>query len=327
MSKGQVSSGFNYIFALIIGGIIFMFFIGFAYKFMGFAGSLSAGEMVNALNDEFSAFAATDSSEKSMELTKNVEFKVFEGKLLSGGLSKDIDHIIYSPFQVEGKELFIATKSLDLPYRVGNVFYIADGKTVYILVYDQSSQDIVEELTSSYNAIPTNFPTQTVSVNDFDNIEGLKVVTDNYDNVRFVFFTNADEYVESILNNFESYEIIEVSSTEEDYSFGEITFSSGDTSIYLGYPMLIGAMISSYDQYNYNLESVFEKMDSVTQVYYDKARFLSVRLPECEYSEVLSALTNYQNFIGDETYSSYILKIEAVDSANKKLGGGCPEAY
>jgi hypothetical protein len=327
MSKGQVSSGFNYIFALVIGGIIFMFFIGFAYKFMGFAGSLSAGELVNALDDEFSAFAASDSAEKSIELTKESEFKVFEGQLLSGGMSRDINHMIYSPFEVKGRELFIATKSLELPYRIGNVFYIADGRTIYILVYDSNSESIVGELTSSYNAIPTNFPTQTVSVNDLSNVKGIKTVTDQYENVRFVFFTRVDEYVEGISQNFESYEIIEISSSLDDYSYGEVTFSSGDSSIYLGYPMLIGAMISDYDAYNYNLNSLFEKMGSVTSVYYDKARFLSVRLPECDYAGVQSALTNYQNSMGDTLYSSYIPKMEAVNEANEKLGGDCPEIF
>src|SRR3989344_7451064 len=119
--KGQLSSSFTYIFALIIGGIVFMFLVGFAYQYLGFAGSLSAAELVSSLNDEFSAFSASDSAEKSLDFSQGVSFRVYEGKLSSEGQSKDIDHVVFAPFEIEGEEIFLATRSFELPYRVGNL--------------------------------------------------------------------------------------------------------------------------------------------------------------------------------------------------------------
>src|SRR3989338_9100253 len=100
--KAQLSSSFNYIFALIIGGIVFMFFVGFAYKFMGFADSVSAAELVNSLNDEFGAFSASDSAEKTLDFSSSVSFRVYQGELMSDGQSKTIDHAIFAPFEVSG---------------------------------------------------------------------------------------------------------------------------------------------------------------------------------------------------------------------------------
>jgi len=328
--KGQMSSTFNYIFALIIGAIIFTFLVGFAYKYLGFAGSLGAAELVSSLNDEFSAFSVSDSAEKTLNFDSAVTFRIYEGKLTSKGQGRSIDHVIYAPFEVSGEDIFIATKSLELPYRVGNLFYITDQKTVYILVYDASTEQVIEELQSSYSSLPSNFATQVVSITQLSSdMETLAEVTSAYDRVRFVFFTSPAKVEDAISATFSNAEILSVDSSVDDYSSGEITFPDGETGIYVGYPLLIGGMVSgdAYS-YNYNLDLVLEKLARVTSVYYDKSKFISARLPDCEYGPMKTALNNYRTFIGDtDTYTSYATKIALVEEANQDLGGECPEIY
>ncbi len=79
--------------------------------------------------------------------------------------------------------------------------------------------------------------------------------------------------------------------------------------------------------YDYNLNLVEEKVSRVTEVYIEKAKFLGVRLPECDYNLIKVALSSYQNIIGSEGFSSYVTNMENVEDINDKLGGGCPEVY
>ncbi|MSR86364.1 hypothetical protein EXS74_03130 [Candidatus Woesearchaeota archaeon] len=331
--KGQLSSGFNYIFALIIGSIVFMFFVGFAYQYLDFAGSLSAAELVSSLDDEFAAFSVSDSAEKALEFSSSITFRVYEGQLMSEGQSKNIDHAIFSPFELEGDHIYIATKSLEVPYRVGNLFYITDDHTVYILVYDETSQEVVESLQSSYNSLPSSFPVEIVSTTQLStDLQTLYELTASYDHVRFIFFSDSEDYIDSIAEIFPDYDILQVSSTLEDYSSGEVEFADGTSIVYISYPLLIGAMVS-FDaaSYSYNFNLVFEKLSRVSGVYYDKAKFLSARLPECDYAPIKTALNNYQTFVGDpenyDSYSSLLAKLALVEDANSNLGGDCPEVY
>ncbi len=331
-NKGQMSSSFSYIFALIIGSIMFMFFVGFAYQYLNFAGSLSAAGLVTSLNDEFAVFSASDSAEKTLEFSSRLSFRVYEGKLTSEGQSKTIDHVIFAPFEIDGENIFLATKSFEIPYRVGNLFYIADGKTMYVVVYDSSSEEVIQNLQSSYNSLPSSFPVQVVSTTQLSSdMQTLYELTASYENVRFVFFSSTKDYEDKIAQVFPNYEILEVSSSLEDYSAGEIVYPDGEEVVYIGYPLLIGAIVSgdAY-MYTYNLNKVMEKLSRLTSVYYDKTKFIAAQLPNCDYAAMKTALNNYKSIAGSEelsSYSSFLAKLELVESANKGLGGECPEIY
>jgi hypothetical protein len=329
-NKAQMSSPFAYIFAIIVGGVIFLFLIGFAYNFLALSGSLSAAETVQALNDEFQAFSISESAEKVIDYKQDFGFTVYEGRITSNDQTQSIDQILFSPLKIDGDQLFVATKAVELPYKIGNLFYLADGRTVYILVYDSDTEEVVDDLINSYNSIPKNFPSFAFSKTQVGgNIQELADITAQYSDVRFIFFTSYDSMLDDIQATFTSYDILQVDSSQEDYEFGEVTYADGEEVIYLGYPLLIGAMVSA-DSYSYiyNLGLLMKKLSIVTGVYYDKAKFVSSRLPSCEYSSIKTALNNYKSYIGEtSSYASYIQKIDLVEDANDALGGGCPEIF
>lgn len=108
-------------------------------------------------------------------------------------------------------------------------------------------------------------------------------------------------------------------------------YFDGEEVVYIGYPLLIGAIVSgdAY-MYTYNLELVMEKLARLTEVYYDKAKFIAAQLPSCDYAAMKTALNNYKIIAGSEdltSYSTFLAKLELVEDANKGLGGECPEIY
>mgnify|MGYP003970609689 CR=1 FL=1 len=328
-NKGQMSTPLSLIFGIIIGSVIFMFLIGFGYQYIALSGSLGSSELVIALNDEFAAFSVSESAEKTVDYKRKLNFQIVEGQLISKGQGVSIDQIIYAPPSLEGKQIAMATKSLELPYRIGNVFYLADGKTVYILVSDKNSEEVVDDLKNSFNSIPSNFPSEVFSIDQVrGNVGQLSEITAQYDHVRFVFFTSYDSVIDDISANFDSYDVLRVTSQEEDYSYGNVEYPDGKV-IYMSYPMLVGAIIAfDSESYNYNLDLILDKLSVVTGIYYEKSKYISARLPTCDYARVKTNLENYRRFIGTtESPQSYKLKVDAVEEANKGLGGDCPEVF
>ena len=327
---GQMGTPLSLLLAIVIGGVVFVFLVGFAYKFIALSGSLSAAETVVALSDEFAAFSVAESAEKAIDYGVEFDFVSYEGKISTEGQTKEVSEIIFSPLELKADELYVATKSVELPYRIGNVFYLSDQNTVYVLVYDDDSEEAVSELEDSYNSLPRNFPSYTFDIDEVSsNVEGLYELTASYDNVRFVFFTSYSEVINEIAETFSNYDVLQVSSSEDLYEFGIVEFADGSEHIYLGYPLLVGAIVSfDASSYSYNLDRVLDRLSSVTTVYYDKSKFVSARLPSCDYSALKSALNNYRSFVGDtESYASYVSKIENVDETNDALGGDCPEIF
>ena len=117
-------------------------------------------------------------------------------------------------------------------------------------------------------------------------------------------------------------------SSSDEYEYGEVEFD-GESVTYMGYPMLLGAIVSEgVDSYNYNFDVVVDKMGVVTDVYYEKSRLVSANKPLCEYGGVSSALNSYKAALGgDMSWQEYKNKVENLEDLNSNLGGDCPEIF
>ncbi|MBT3985337.1 hypothetical protein HOD38_01290 [archaeon] len=330
--KGQTGEAFKYIFGIIIGSMFLIFFIGFAYKYMTVSGSKSDAELTNAISDELTALSVSLNAQDTLDYSRDLELYISKGVITPESLSigKQMNKVIFSPLKIEGREIYIATKTFELPYKTVNFFYFDDKRTYYVLVYNQknpTNEEFAEELTEGYASMPSNFDYQLIDESDLSsNLDSLATLTKNYEKVRFIFLTESNINPESY---FENYDIIEVTYTdEEEFNYGEIEFVDG-SSIYLTKEMLVGAFISeNKDEYDYNMELALSKLNSITNLYYEKSKFISTRLPNCDYTSVKTSLNNYKGYIGNTdtamTYQSYVNTIEA---ANKNLGGECPEIF
>jgi len=318
MKKGQISSLFKYIFGFVAGALFLIFFVTFGYNYLGFAGSLGSTELVVFLDDSLSTLSVSSAVEDTLDVGQTLDFQIYEGMISSNSRSKSTNKIIYSAFALEGKKIGVASRELSVPYSVGNLFYLDDGTTLYVVVYDSMTSELLDDLNlfSFMNLIE-------MDTNDFD-INAVKAVESGFDKVRFIFLTknNYKTQISSIKN----YDVLEVSSPVEGY--GTISYEDGDV-IYLGNEMLLGGILcENAVAYEFNLDLVFEKMNVVTGVYYDKAKFLSTRLPNCGYTPIKTALNNYKSYVGNvDSASSYASKVENLDDLNKVLGGDCPEIY
>lgn len=320
MKKGQMSSVFGYIFAFIVGAMLFAFFVWFAYSYMGFAGKMNDAELVVVIDDDLTAFSVLSSAEKYLDYNMELDLAISEGRVISNGVSKNTDKAIFSELYLNGDALGVETRQLNLPFSIMNLFYIDDGSTLYVVVYDAGTKEVVEDLD-----LPDMMNAVEVGSSDLSMGE-LSLLAYEYDKVRFVFFTN-NVYSSDIASTFTNYDVLEVSSSDE-YEFGEVEFD-GESVTYMGYPMLLGAIFSEdVDSYNYNFDVVVDKMGVVTDVYYEKSRLVSANKPLCEYSGVSMALNSFKAALGgDISWQEYKNKVENLEELNNNLGGDCPEIF
>lgn len=322
MKKAQAEESFKYIFGIIIGAMFLVFFIGFAYQYIDSSSSISDAELANAIDNDLTAFGVSQSAQNVLDYNRDIIVNIDKGMITPEGFTsgKKTDKIIFSKNNLNDKELLIATKSFYMPYKITNFFYIADKNTLYILVYDQGTESFANELLEGYSAIPSNFPVLSFNQKELKE-DDISSITREYDSIRFVFLTE-QEYQP----NLKDYSIIEITTDDSEYNYGEIEFEDGN-SIYLGKEMLIGAIVSeNKESYDYNLNLALEKLSDITGIYYEKSKFISARMPECEYNAIKTSLNNYKAFIG-ETTLEYKAYSNSLENANKQLGGDCPEIY
>ena len=328
-TKAQMGEPFRYIFGILIGAMFLIFFIGFAWKYVAISDQTSDAELALAIDNDLTAFSVSQNAQNTLNYGRDISYTFSKGLLTPTTLTvgKTIDKIIFSPKEINSEEIYTATKTLFLPYKITNLFYITDANTFYVLVYDQGTQEFADELTEGYSAVPSNFDfaayDQQVIKSQLDQLDTL---TKNYEHVRFIFITEPEIDPGDFLD---SYSIIEVDADPNtEYEYGTVTFDEG-SSIYLSKEMLIGAFLSeNKEEYDYNLEKVLSSLEDITEIYYEKSKFVSTRLPTCEYTQIKTSLNNYKSFIGNiESTESYNNYINSVDSSNKNLGGDCPEIF
>lgn len=329
MRRGALSSVFSFIFAIVVGAMVFLLLIGFAAKYMGFIGALGAAETVNALQDTFAAFSFGSSAETVVDVGQGFSFTLHEGAVQTGTQVQGLDQVVFGPLHVEGKQLFVATRTVFAPFPAGNVFYVADGRTVVVFVYDSKAAGFVGELVGDAAPLfPKNFPSYAFSVDDVSlHVEELASLLAGYEAVRFVLFT--EDVAEDLEEQFPDADVLFVESSDADYDAGMVRFADGQEYLYVGAPLLFGAIVSSDGAaYAWNLEQVLDGVSVVAGVYVAMGQYLSSAVSGCSYSVVVSSLTALQRELAAGGSSQALAeKIDAVREAEAEVGGGCPELF
>ena len=324
-NKAQIAESFKYIFGVIVGGMFLVFFIGFAFKYIQVSGEVSDTELAIDLDNQLTALYVTESASDTIPYNKKIEITILNNQIIAKNIGKQTDKIIYSPLTLKAEQIIIATKAFSLPYESTNLFYMTDQKTFYVIIYDQTTKEFAEEITNGYTSIPNNFIYDSFEYDILkNNLEELQEITKNY-KVKFIFLTEETIDLDSY---FEDYHQITINSFDTEYNYGEVIFPQG-TSIYLTKEMLIGAIITEdKGSYDYNLNLALDRVKKLSQTYYEKTKLLTTKQPLCNYDPIKTNINNYNTFI-DNSQSPLNFKnyIEAIETANKNLGGDCPEIY
>ncbi|MEW6063468.1 MAG: hypothetical protein AB1571_03830 [Nanoarchaeota archaeon] len=145
MKKSQIQ--FNWIFVIVAGAIILAFFINFGMKYIELQNKKLGVEVARGIENELDNLKTVQLyTELPLGINTKIEFNCDNFKVndyASKGLS---DKIIASDKVIETKDLLLWTQEVYMPFKIGNIFYVADAKRKYIFVYDSNSFEFVKGL-------------------------------------------------------------------------------------------------------------------------------------------------------------------------------------
>ena len=321
--KGVISVQFNWVFILIAGALILLFFGSLVLKGKEVS-DLAIAETI--LTNMQTIMTGAEVSVRTINPIKipDKEIKVSCNSISVGKVSKPItkNKIIFSPTTIKGRTLLTLALDWNSPYHVTNFLYLTTPNIKYVFV--KPTGNYAKGL---YDLLPNEI--NKMAIDDLSEIR----YTGNY--FKFVFFNTPHPEVPSALISVPDKD---VSAINVDTSSNKITFYkkngnifdsvSGD-STYLGKPMLLGAVFSQdRDDYNCNLKKAFNKLNIVSQVYKKRTEVLA-ESGCAPYYDTMPFLDIIESSRGNNIDISGIKGgIEEIENYNKHLQSrSCPTLY
>ncbi|MEK6936671.1 MAG: hypothetical protein AABW58_01215 [Nanoarchaeota archaeon] len=259
MNKKGMEITFNWIFVIIAGSVLLMFFLFFAWKQIGLFNKLGINEVVSKLNNEIDSFAIGVSLNKVVELPKGVDISFKCGEVVFKGAKKDTLHLIYA--EGDFRERFnLWTNAWVFPFKVDNLYYTTNSNGKMFIIGNENF----------FFNIPNKFPksnnlNQEVGKND--------VIVD---------FTNSN-----LQRNYRENKVLVIDSSRNMITF----FPENKKEEFYGEEMIYGGIFSSYTEYSCLRKKALERLNVISELYKKKAGLLKLN-SKCNflYSEMEKTL-------------------------------------
>ncbi len=267
--KAQIQVTFNWIFILIAGAIILLFFITAINREKDSSQVQIAQKASSRLDALFSVIQQNPNAIQVHD-APSYEMNFFcteEGHYYSvkDGSTKNYleSNPIFAPETLGRSKLISWTKSFQAPYPTGPVLYLSDEKNRYIFVVD--SQD----MKTIYEDFPDKFSKINVTSSEFASIkdDGFR---------QYIIITEENPSNNNIPANKQKILIIEKESGENIYSLGTLKFKSGNSNTliekkYVNQELLFAGIITGNPElYDCGLNKVLKKTQIVTNMNLDR---------------------------------------------------------
>lgn len=320
--KGQ-GEQFNWILVIVAGAIILGFFTMFTFKYVELQKKRQNIETIKFLGDGILAASSrlqVGSGGASIDAQENsgVRFGYNVGFTYScNGNDADIfvensgfsyrlqDEVVFMDKNLrfgslDGVDLWILP--WNFPYYTTNFIYLANSKTKFYLVYDSSSEELVNGL-----EISSVFDQEIINIDKLDEIR---------QNSKVVFFTQKEpglNEINNLIQKTKNVDFIYVNNNEARF-FSDGKWGKGVR--FYGLEQLYGAVFSDdANIFECNINRAFDKTRNLALLYVEKARILNQldRREGCKYGQTANALSHFAS-------GNFDLEKE-LEELN--LGGGC----
>jgi len=263
-AKGQLQISFNWIFVLIAGAVILLFFVTSISKEKD-SSQTQLAQKASARLD--AVFAVIQQNPNSVQIhdAPNYELDFYcteEGHYYSLKDSSTKNYLenehIFAPETVGKAKLISWTKTFSAPFPVSSILYLSDEKNQYVFITADSK---IEKL---YEDFPDKFSKRNVSLSQDITDEGFRKYIIIVAALPAILDGDVKKKTRSII-------VVSSETTSDIYGYGKLKYYEGGslTSIdkpYVGQELLFAGIVSGNSKlYACGLDKVLEKTRIVAQ--------------------------------------------------------------
>lgn len=284
--KAQVADQFNWIFAIIAGGIILLFFLFVIAQVRATADAKLAVTVLNNFDAILTGASVTSNSLNIIDSTKLLEFDVScESDGLSilnlEGSTAEIDlsqRMLYSPYISTGQRLYLYVVPIERPFDLGNAMLLASDSILFA-VYNS---DGIPGLDEFYDVLPENISKEKISQFTRDHKSYDKIVVYSTKAAPKMSGRSDEIYGADSLSKKEvvwiklTFEDVEAKRAEVFYKskkksvfeyMGDTHLPSNEFAMFLGFS-------KDLEFYQCNFNKINSKLRVVSKIYLERVRIL-----------------------------------------------------
>ncbi len=322
--RGMIELQFHWIFVLVAGAVIFIFFMNIVNKQREYSEIKTSGIITTNLESILIGAQISTDTVNIVDIPK-VDIGFECNRYFIGSIPKQTKgNVIFAPGLLKGKQLITWALDWSVPFRVTNFLYLTDPMVRYVVVYDGGSEgtdysglatEIDEELPKEMNKelLPQN---QLVSFKNKNNYK-----------VKFIFLSDSGiNAFDSLLNELgdmpngdvTAIQLIDIENPSSVHPTGTLKFFNNQNGVwdvedeggqeetfYLKKESLFGAIFAeNLEMYNCVMKKAFKKLNLVSKVYHGRSTALKDGLYSsgaCNgpHAAVLSHLNNIKTKSGE----------------------------
>ncbi len=293
MNKKAFEIQFNWLFVLVAGAAILLFFTVIVIKQKAASEASTKATVLKSIEAIITGASVSTDTTNIISIP-NSDIEVSCGRISIGGVSNQYQNLIlFAPGSIKGNKLVTQTLAFSTPYRATNFLYMTSPQIRYIIIGDGSlAKDINKSLPSS---LKKEFYQSAPQISNLNNYK-----------VKFIIFGEMIDFPK-LLEKMPDIDVtaIRVNGDAEKgviefYQKDKASWLSGGSSAYLGKRALIGAAYTDTpDMYKCNMQNAFSRLSLVTKIYAERAKKLvqegaSKMQLQCNqfYNSALNSLNN-----------------------------------
>ena len=271
--RGIVDIQFNWIFIIIAGALILIFFVSLINKQRSLSDIRSSQTIASNLDSILTGAQISTDTSNTVDLPA-VPISLSCDDFSVGPVRRNLLlDIVFSPSLLRGKKMITWALDWSIPFRVTNFLYLTDPELRYILV--DNSKNLGAKIK---DAMPKEVNLEVVARADV----GSLVDKNNY-HVRFVFLGNPLDTALAPFRNMDADAVSAVSFPDLEnsgnilttgravfYSFDKANakFASPQATVYLKEESFFGALFApGADGFNCAMKKAFRKLERVAEMY------------------------------------------------------------
>jgi hypothetical protein len=268
--KGVIVIQFNWIYVLIIGGLILGLFVGIAVRQKEASEKTAAGEIQRRLETVLASAESSLGTVNMIDMGRaTIRFDCFGFSV--GELKPFSPGVTFAPKRIStrGKEFITWTQDFSVPFRVTNFLYVTGRQVRYVIVGDSQLADKIKE----------ELPRELNMVSAESLVEAETITYENEDITKFIIVD-----LDGSLDLDSSFLGTDVSALQikgitinfyEKPPNSAALIPRGASTYYGSTPMMYGAIFADdAETFDCNMEKAFKRLDIISQIYARRAEEL-----------------------------------------------------